>query len=49
MTLDQIINVIKKRLKEHLDSKAPKKVIFEVNVNQGGIGDCKEMVESKLK
>jgi len=46
--LESLLETIKQILLEGLNDKVARKYLFEININQGGIGDCKEIREGKL-
>jgi len=48
MTLDNIIDFIRGTLIDDMAIKATRKNIFEINMTQGGIGDCSYKTEQKL-
>jgi len=49
MTFDECIKLIIKHLKAERKAKTTGKIEFEINMAQGGIGDCKVRTEGKLK
>jgi len=48
MTLEDIIQIIRERLAGEQEKKATGKVEFEVNLSQGGIGECKIRTEGRV-
>ena len=49
MTLDRLTEIIKELLAQDIGQKATGKRTFEINLNQGGIGECKLLTEGKLE
>jgi len=48
MTLDRLTEIINQIVAQDLERGVPCKIIFEININQGGIGDCKLKTEGNL-
>lgn len=49
MTLNDIIELIREHLSGEKKAKTTGKIEFEINMAQGGIGECKVKTEEKLK
>ena len=49
MTLEILIEIIKEYVEARIRCKDTGKVGFEINISQGGIGECKISTETKIK